>query len=309
MFFRVGNVTYPQTPFLSVSAVWIGGAFRVRGSSAGIGDTGRLLLGIGGGPWGYAQRYAIVSMSDYCYTLYGGGKMFRPIPLRLVTPDNGVVVEDSMRWVSDNGESLWFTGGGWYIDCAEYGEGNRYSVEFGHHNATATPVGPWTQEEDPPSGITLDIDWPRRTCFHPVGLFAPATNYCRTPPAGDIQTGVPTWSFVYAGVSYVAYRTQAGYAAPTGRLDPSYIVEDAGGDRAAALVWDPDEAAYVSMTRGGNKVKAGVPAPGDPWTLTLDRADGTTETIAAAWDGYEDGCLSDPLFLCEPARLFGEEAG
>lgn len=302
MFARRGTIVYPQTPLLTVTDVWAGDGFRVHGRTVP-GDSGRLLLGISGGPWGYAQRWAIVSMADYCYTLYGGGKTFRPVALSSVSALSGVTSDDRMRWTGDGGgdEALHFADGGWYIDSTAYGEGNRYVVSWNAHDATATPVGPWTDDEDPPDDITLELDWPRRVCARAIGLFVPASNYCRNPPSGNIQTGIPTWGFAYAGVSYTAYKTQYGYAAPADRHDPSYVVADANGETAARMVWDG--IGYASRTPAGNTVTGGTPADGSDWTLTLTRPDGTTETINAGWAGYAEGPLAEGRWMFETARL------
>ena len=286
MFLHPGIVHFPEIPMLEILDFW-------RGDGA---DSGKLLLYVSRGIWG--RRYIAVNAADWCYSLVGGSLgAFHPVPFASRSASGATTEFDAVRWKNAAGAVLHSSPTGWRIDSPAFGDGNWYAVAFGGGSATASPMGPWTDGDNPPSTDTLDADWPRLQHSSSyaatwVGRYVPATTYVRTQMVGDLQVGVPSWRASIAGSSVDVSRTPYGCTDRHGGRDPEYADESGNG-----FVWDSAASVYRA-TFDGLRVAAPEPVPGSSWTWTVGGSD-----VQAAWTGWVVGSGTVPAWFFEIARM------
>ncbi len=293
MFIHQGIVHFPAIPYLTINDFW-------RGAGD---DAGKLLLHIDRDIW--SRDYVIVDIDDYCYTIRGTLGTFRSIPISDMDLFDGTTVLDNVWW-ADSSVLHNTLDRGWVIDDDSLGEGNYYAVTWHPQDGEviASPRGPWTEEENPPDDVTMEIDWPRLQISRSFGnvtwfgRYVPATTHVHDSVSGEMIIGMPSWKATIDGDEVVVAKTNAKFEEDEEDEVPfEYNTKDGFGFK-----WDADEN-RLEMDYDGTLYYAGKPNPESSWTWTTEDSEGHTTTLTATWNGWIGGFSTKELEMFEVARL------
>lgn len=291
MFIHQGIVHFPAIPYLTINDFW-------RGTGD---DAGKLLLHIDRDIW--SRDYVIVDIDDYCYTIRGTLGTFRPIPISDMDLFDGTTVLDNVWWVESS--VLHNTiDRGWVIDDDSFGEGNYYAVSWNAQDGEviASPRGPWTDDENPPQDVTMEIDWPRLQISRSYGTvtwygkYVPATTHVHDSVSGEMTIGMPSWKATIDGDEVVVAKTNAKFEEDE-KVPFEYVTRDGFGFK-----WNADEE-RLEMDYDGTLYYAGTPTPESSWAWTTEDSEGHTTTLTAIWNGWIGGFSTKELEMFEVARL------
>lgn len=284
-FVHNGRVWFPENPLLTINDHWLGID----------GDEGRILLLIDGSDW--SKRCQIVEIANWCFGLVDPSGNFPR--LNPVAIGDGVVKYDNTRWVASNGATLSYTLDGWKLESSTFGDGNYYS--FNWNRIRATPQGPWVDEDDPPSRIDFQLDWPRWECTstssygtpNPIDNYIPASTHCVSPPSGNIRVGCPTWTDSQLGTV-----TRTSQYTDWDNHLYSYLFANGSGFKP-----DPEDNTKVIYEANGTDYKGPIPTPDQSWTVTYKDSEGETQTKTFTAGSWVKGNDTVKRKMFEIARL------
>ncbi len=296
MFICPGVVHFPATPMLTINDCWVG-----KGS-----DRNKLLLNIERGIW--SRAFVVVGINDWCYTIRGSLGTFEPVPITDMGLFDGTTKFDSAWW-HDSGVIHCTPDRGWVLDDVSYGEGNYYTISFGSGGEVyANPVGPWTDEDNPPESVTMEVDWPRLQTSRSYGSvtwfgrYVPATTHVHDSVSGEITIGMPSWKATIDDEEVVMAKTDAQFDYPpeeqSDKDEYEYVTKDGFGFK-----WNTEHSRYEMKYKNDKLYWANPPTVEQSWTWNTTDANDNPVTVGARWNAWIAGFSDKAYGMFEIARL------